>query len=172
MTFDPGPLADASRRPDGDRWTLVFIRSLRHPPEKVWAALTAKDALARWAPFEAARDLDATGDVTLTMIDGAHREDMTANVITVDRPRLLEYTWGADLLRWQLTPTTDGTRLTLSHTMDDRDFASKVAAGWHLCLLVASRWLDGAPIGPIRGHDAMNFGWQELADAYEKEFDD
>jgi hypothetical protein len=42
----------------------------------------------------------------------------------------------------------------------------KVAAGWHLCLDVAERLLDGRPIGPIRGEDARNHGWEELHDAY------
>jgi hypothetical protein len=42
----------------------------------------------------------------------------------------------------------------------------KVAAGWHLCLLVAEHLLDGQPIGPIRGTDARNYGWDELHDAY------
>jgi hypothetical protein len=39
-------------------------------------------------------------------------------------------------------------------------------AGWHLCLDVAERLLDGQPVEPIRGQDAMNQGWQELHDAY------
>ena len=42
----------------------------------------------------------------------------------------------------------------------------KVAAGWHLCLVVAERLLDGQPIEPIRGEDAMNYGWEDLRDAY------
>jgi hypothetical protein len=46
-----------------------------------------------------------------------------------------------------------------------------VAAGWHLCLDVAERMLDGEPIGPIRGQDAMNHGWQELHDAYAERLD-
>ena len=38
--FEPGPLADiACERADEDRWTLVFVRDLRHPPAKVWTAL-------------------------------------------------------------------------------------------------------------------------------------
>lgn len=35
-TFDPGPLAEVEYRADGDRWTLVFVRTLHHPPEQVW----------------------------------------------------------------------------------------------------------------------------------------
>jgi hypothetical protein len=42
----------------------------------------------------------------------------------------------------------------------------KVAAGWHLCLLVAERLLAGSPMPPIRGQDALNYGWSALADAY------
>jgi hypothetical protein len=33
---------------------------------------------------------------------------------------------------------------------------------------VAEHLLDGDPIGPIRGQDAMDHGWQELHDAYLK----
>jgi hypothetical protein len=46
--------------------------------------------------------------------------------------------------------------------------AAKAAAGWHLCLLVADRLLGGAPIGPIRGRNAMNFGWEDLRAAYDE----
>jgi hypothetical protein len=40
------------------------------------------------------------------------------------------------------------------------------AAGWHLCLRVAEHLLDGDPIPPIRGSQALEYGWQELHDAY------
>jgi uncharacterized protein YndB with AHSA1/START domain len=66
-------------------------------------------------------------------------------------PALLEYTWGTDLLRWKLAAIDSGTRLTLRHRVEDREWAPKVAAGWHLCLAVAEHLLDGQPIGPIRG---------------------
>jgi Activator of Hsp90 ATPase homolog 1-like protein len=87
-------------------------------------------------------------------------------VTRADPPTVLEYAWGKDLLRWQLSPTEQGTRLTLEHTVEDRDLVPKVAAGWHICLVVAERLLDGAPIGPIRGEDARNYGWDELNEAY------
>jgi hypothetical protein len=56
--------------------------------------------------------------------------------------------------------------LTLQHTLDDHDMLAKVAAGWHIYLVVAERLLAGDPIGPIRGAEAKNFGWEELRDAY------
>ncbi len=107
-------LADVSAHPAGDgRWTLVFTRDLRHPPEKVWAALTEPGRLKEWAPFEPSRDLGEPGDATLVM-DGAGTDE---TVTKADRPHLLEYTWGGDLLRWELEPTETGTRLRLSHTI-------------------------------------------------------
>ena len=166
MTFEPSPLAEVDCRASDDRWTLAFVRDLRHPPAKVWSALTDPAQLNEWAPFIADRDLGTIGDATLTMIDGETTVDMPASVRRVEPPHLLEYSWGTDVLRWELTATGNGTRLTLSHTLDDRDWLPKVAAGWHLCLDVAERLLDGTPIGPIRGNDAKNYGWDELHDSY------
>jgi uncharacterized protein YndB with AHSA1/START domain len=164
--FEPGPLAEVDCQASQDRWTLVFVRDLHHSPEKVWAALTNPAQLREWAPFIADRDLSSTGDATLTMIDGATAEDLPASVSRAEPPTLLEYAWGADLLRWELTATDPGTRLTLRHTVQSRDWVPKVAAGWHLCLVVAEHLLDGQPIGPIRGEDARDYGWEQLHDAY------
>jgi uncharacterized protein YndB with AHSA1/START domain len=165
-TFQPSAPGAAEYRADGDRWTLVYVRVLRHPPERVWEALTEPDQVAEWAPYTASRDLGRTGDATLTMLDGDDAQELSAHVTRAERPRLLEYSWGDDLLRWELVPEGVGTRLTLRHTLADRDWLPKVAAGWHLCLDVAERLLDGTPVGPIRGRDAMNHGWQQLHDAY------
>jgi uncharacterized protein YndB with AHSA1/START domain len=146
-------LSDARVVPDGDAWTLIFIRDLRHPPEAVWAALTDPDELDRWAPFAASRDLGTTGPATLTMVDGDRRDDLPGEVRRVQPPVLLEYTWGDDLLRWELAKTGDGTRLTLRHTVADRD-VSPFAAGWHICLDRMELRLGGADSGGAwRGGD-------------------
>jgi len=165
-TFEPSRLADVDCRASADRWTLVFVRSLRHSPDRVWAALTEPAQLNEWAPYTASRDLGTPGEATLTMIDGDVAEDVGATVTRADPPALLEYTWGTDRLRWELAPTAEGTRLTLLHTITDRDWVPKVAAGWHLCLDVAERLLDGRPVGPIRGSEALSFGWARLNEAY------
>lgn len=165
-TFQPSPPTDVDCVADGDRWTLVFVRDLRHAPEKVWAALTEPGQLAEWAPYISDRDLGSPGDATLTMIDGDVAQPMAVSVRRAERPTLLEYTWGTDLLRWELAGTDSGTRLTLRHTVADQDFVPKVAAGWHICLDVAEHLLDGQPIGPIRGAEARDYGWEALNAAY------
>jgi uncharacterized protein YndB with AHSA1/START domain len=165
--FEPGPLAEVEYRTNGTRATLVFVRQLHHPPTKVWAALTDPALLRQWAPFAADRNLGDVGEATLSMID---EQDATlpARVTRSEPPTLLEYTWGDDVLRWQLDATEEGTRLTLHHTTDDPTMIPKAAAGWHICLVVAEGLLDGHPIGPIVGEEAMQYGWQDLHDSYAK----
>jgi uncharacterized protein YndB with AHSA1/START domain len=165
-TFAPSPLADVECLAGEHGWTLVFVRDLRHPPEKVWAALTDPAQLREWAPFTADRKLGEVGEATLTMTDGETEEDLPTVVSRAESPTVLEYTWGGDLLRWELASTAPGTRLTLRHTVEERELIPKVSAGWHICLDVAERLLDGNPVGPIAGEEALNHGWQELHDAY------
>ena len=165
-SFSPSPLAEVTYTAADGRWTLAFVRELAHPPEKVWAALTDPEQLREWAPFLADRNLASPGEAMLTMVDGDKAEDLPASVIHAEAPRLLEYSWADDLLRWELEPTGGGTRLTLFHTLEDQDGLPKAAAGWHLCLDVAARLLDGDPVVPIRGEEAREYGWEPLHDHY------
>jgi uncharacterized protein YndB with AHSA1/START domain len=169
-TYHPGPLAQAGYEAAEGGWTLVFTRDLRHPPGKVWAALTEPGQLAAWAPYTADRDLARPGAVTLRMFDDDRTEDMASEVVRAEPPVLLEHTFGPDLLRWELEGTGTGTRLTLRHRVEDRDWLPKVAAGWHICLDVAERLLDGNPIPPIRGAAAADFGWSDLNARYAQSF--
>src|SRR5262249_30581024 len=38
--YAPGPATGAQVRKDGEKWTLILVRELRHSPERVWQALT------------------------------------------------------------------------------------------------------------------------------------
>jgi uncharacterized protein YndB with AHSA1/START domain len=165
--FKPSPLAQVQVRREGKRYTLVFVRELRHAPELVWRALTDPVELRQWAPFDADHDLATLGSATLSMVapDGSTLA-LPGVVQVAEPPRLLEYTWDHDLLRWELEATASGTRLTLLHTMDDREWLPKTTAGWHICLDVAELYLAGTPIGRIVGEDAKKLGWEELNAAY------
>ena len=165
--YKPGPLADASaEQGEGDRWTLVFIRDFRHSREKVWGALVEPGQLREWAPFVPDRDLGGAGPATFTMLGGEKAESSPGEVLRAEPPALLIYDWGGDLMRWELEPTGQGTRLTLRHTVRDRTWMPMVAAGWHICLDVAELLLDGTPIGSIVADEAKEFGWDDLRDGY------
>src|SRR6202167_1739967 len=55
--YTPGPAAGAEVRKDGEKWTLMLVRDLPHPPPKVWQALTDPAQIREWAPFDADRSL-------------------------------------------------------------------------------------------------------------------
>jgi len=169
--YTPGPASVARVRQDGEKWTLILVRELRHPPEKVWQALTDPAQLREWAPFDAAGSLGTVGTrVQLTTV-GAPTPHVTETTVTrADAPKVLEYNWGGFDMRWQLEAVGGGTRLTL-WTNIDRRFISMGAAGWHICLDVLDHLLRGTPIGRIVGPEAMKFaGWQRLNAEYAKQF--
>jgi uncharacterized protein YndB with AHSA1/START domain len=169
--YAPGPASGAQVEKDGENWILVLVRELRHPPEKVWQALTDPSHLREWAPFEADKNLGAAGTtVKLTTVGTPTPQISEITVARADAPKLLEYNWGGNDIRWKLEALGEGTRLTLWHNIDRR-FISMGAAGWHICLDVLERLLAGKPIGRIVGADAMNFGgWQRLNAEYAKQF--
>ena len=167
-TYEPGPATGAEVRKEGETWTLILVRDLRHAPAKVWAALTDPAQIAEWAPFDADRDLGTPGPVKLSTV-GTPQVDAGA-VKRAEAPRLLEYTWGGGDLRWELEPLGTGTRLKLSHNIDRR-FVSWGAAGWHICFDVLDAQLAGEPIGRLVGPATMQFpGWQRLVGEYAQQF--
>jgi len=91
-------------------------------------------------------------------------------VIRDEAQNVLEYTWGANDMRWELEALGAGTRLTLWASIDRR-YIAMGAAGWHICLDVMDRLLAGQPVGRIVGPEAMTFdGWQRLNAEYAKQF--
>jgi len=168
--YVPGPASGAQVRKDGEQWTLIVVRELRHPPEKVWTALTAPASLREWAPFDADANLGTTGStVKLTAIGAPTLQVSETRVTRADAPKVLEYNWGSQNLRWELEPSGGGTRLTLWHNIDRR-FISMGAAGWHICLDVLDHLIDGSPIGRIVAGEAMKFGWPRLNAEYAEQF--
>jgi uncharacterized protein YndB with AHSA1/START domain len=156
-------------RKDGEKWTLVVVRELRHPPEKVWAALTDPAQLREWAPFDADRSLGAVGTVKLTTVGAPTPQVSETRVTRAEAPTLLEYKWGDNDMRWQLEPLGKGTRLTLWHNIDRR-YISMGAAGWHICIDVLDHLIAGDPLGRIVGAEAMKFEWPRLNGEYAKQF--
>lgn len=163
--YTPGPATGAQvQKKEGEKWTLILVRELRHSPEKVWEALTDPAHLREWAPFDVDAGLGTVGTVNLTWIGTPQASE--TKVTRADAPKVLEY----DDTRWELEDTGTGTRLKLWHNIDRR-FISWGAAGWHICFDVLDRLLAGTPIGRTVGPDVMRFeGWQRLVAEYAKQF--
>jgi uncharacterized protein YndB with AHSA1/START domain len=169
--YTPGPASGARIQKDGEKWTLVLVRQLRHPPARVWEALTDPAHLREWAPFDADGSLGTTGaKVKLTTV-GAPKLNVTETTVTrADVAKTLVYNWGGNDMRWELESSGGGTRLTL-WTVIPRAYIAMGAAGWHVCFDVLDHLLDEKPIGRIVGPEAMQFeGWQRLHSEYAKQF--
>ena len=168
--YSPGNAHGAQAQIEGEKWTLVIIRDLRHAPEKVWEALTEPGHLREWAPFDADSSLAQAGtSVRLTVVGGPTPRSTEERVIRADPARLLEYTWGGRGMRWELEAMGSGTRLTLWANIEGQ-FIAMGASGWHVCLDVLDRLLVGKPIGRIVGGEAMRLeGWQGLLAEYARQ---
>lgn len=141
----PGPNGRLEER-DGSL-LLSFERILRHPPERIWRALTDPTEQFGWHPTPARFELEVGGRVEY--LEGGFRAEIDDGEVTACRPpRLLAYTWPVDdagpvYLRWELAPHDDGCLLTLVQSFDDRELAPDYSAGWHICLDAFGELVDG-----------------------------
>ena len=169
--YSPGPAFGAEVQKNGERWTLALVRTLKHPPERVWEALTDPAHLREWAPFDADRNMGTAGNaVMLTTVDAPSPQVAETRITRAEPPKRLEYNWGGHDLRWELQAVGGGTRLTLWTTIP-KNFIAMGAAGWHICFDVLGHLLDGAPIGRRVGMTLMKFeGWNRLHAEYATQF--
>jgi uncharacterized protein YndB with AHSA1/START domain len=117
----------------GREHVLRFERFYPHPREEVWAALVEPERLAHW--FPAAIVGERRAGASLKFVFGGDEGPALDGLLRVfDPPRLLEYTWDTDVLRWELTPAPGGCTLVFSTTVAQRSNAPRDATGWEGCL--------------------------------------
>jgi uncharacterized protein YndB with AHSA1/START domain len=171
----------------GQRHTLRFERTLRHSAEKVWLALTEDGELSHWFParIAGARALGAKlrfvfpeqeskGESEMSDVQSKAQDEhleahgdagMEGEVTVFDPPRIFEFTWHTELLRFELEPVNGGTRLVFTHTFDEEPTAARNATGWDVCFEALERRLNGEP--PVE-HDVAHFDalFAEYAEAF------
>jgi uncharacterized protein YndB with AHSA1/START domain len=126
------------------RWRLRFVRRLAHPPEKVWRALVEPEHVSAWFPADIVGER-AAGAVLQFPFRENEGPTEEGRLLTFDPPALLEFTWAAETLRFELEPDGDGCVLTFLNTFDELGKAARDAAGWHSCLDILAAHLDGTP---------------------------
>jgi uncharacterized protein YndB with AHSA1/START domain len=147
------------------RWQLSFTRELRHPPEKVWRALTEPEHLAAWFPTDIEGERAAGATLRFVFRNG-EGPTIDGEMLTYDPPSLLEFRWGNDeTLRFELQPNGDGTLLTFVNTFDELGKAARDAAGWHVCLDALESDLDGE-----KPTWAPHERWQQVHQSYVERF--
>ncbi len=141
---------------EGEHATLVFERTLAHPPEAIWAALTEPEQLRHWFTATLAR-IDGRPGGSIEMVAGPAQIRSTGRILTWDPPRVLEYEWNAaprpelpsgeaSVVRWELSRDGAATRLRLVHRRLTRRTAMGFAPGLHAFLDRLAAQLDGAPL--------------------------
>ncbi|TXK40908.1 SRPBCC domain-containing protein [Nonomuraea sp. C10] len=104
---------------DSDAIERVVV--LRHPVERVWAALTTAEGLSRWFGSVAEIDLRPGGRAFFRWDDLG--DESVATIVVVDPPRRFAFRWAIEglpeddtprtLVDFTLEPIPDGTRLRL-----------------------------------------------------------
>lgn len=140
-----------SLRTEDGRAALRIERSLAHPPEKVWRALTEPSHLNQWFPFDVEPELVVGG--TVRFADKAGGPPTSGMITDLEPMRLIAYSWGDDHLRWELLPADGGCTLVLTHTVADRYGCASFATGWHACIDALEQVLAERPVEMSRDMD-------------------
>jgi uncharacterized protein YndB with AHSA1/START domain len=116
-----------------DRDAVISEIEIAAPPDGVFQALITRDQALQWGAnekFQMTRwEMDARpgGSWRFTSLETASsREyDHHGKIVEIEPPRVLAYTWLANfhedpthptLVRWELTPTSAGTRVKVTHS--------------------------------------------------------
>lgn len=145
------------------RPALRFERSFSQPVDRVWRAVSDPDEMGRWFPARVTSDMRPGGAMSFEFED-PDAPPTTGEVTELDPPRLLEFKWGDELLRFELGPEGEGSRLVFIHFISEREQAARDAAGWDMCLRELGRHVAGEPAS------APGIGvtpeWRRLYDKY------
>jgi len=122
-------------------YDIVLERTYPHSPDHVWRALTESAALAEWLmPNDFEPRVGHKFQFRAKPMPG-WRGFVECEVIEVEAPRRLVYTWLGDadwqaptIVRWTLEPVGDDTLLRLEHTnLRDpwgRELQAMLSQGW------------------------------------------
>jgi len=154
-------MTEARLLTDRPRPAVRLERHLADPPDVVWRALTEREQLRSWFPCDvivSGGRWEIGAGLTFPFPPGTLDLTLTGEVLEVDEPNVLEFTWGDDTLRFELAADGEGTRLVLIDELPS-DSAARNAAGWERCL------------DRLEGVEPDANGWQPLYDRYAAAFE-
>jgi uncharacterized protein YndB with AHSA1/START domain len=133
--------ADGVIRRTGDTYEIVFVRRLKKPVEKVWAALTVPERIADWfTDMRFIPELRLGARVELRFPDDDPPYEMTnGEVVALEPMQLLAWTWPEpghpdSVVRCELAADGEGCVLTFSQIGMGVKYLTGTAAGWHVFL--------------------------------------
>lgn len=125
-------------------YTARFERHLKYSMEEVWSWLTDNEKLAKWFHELRVGELRQGGHMKFDMQDGTFEK---LPIYELQMYSVLEFSWWADTVRFELFPEVDGSKLLLIEKIAEiTDHTPKDLAGWHVCLDVIEALMDGRTI--------------------------
>ena len=148
--YAPGAASGAEVRKDGEKWTLVLVRDLPHPPAKVWKALTDPEHLREWAPFDSDRNLGTVGTAKLTTVGAPTPHVSETQVKRADAPKVLEFNWGdrTSAGSWSRWEAARGSRSGTTSTVDSSRWAPRAGTSASTC------WSGFSPVSRLDASSA------------------
>src|SRR5438034_5496688 len=124
-----------------DHAILRYERTLNHPVERVWAAITDPAEIEAWWG-RATVDLRPGREMRVEWLNGD--VVMPATITELDPPHVLEIEGAPHgRLRFELRPDGDATLLTfVARSQLPGEYRSKVLAGWHFHLDALEDFVD------------------------------
>lgn len=138
--------------------TLLFERRLAHPPQDVWDAITSPEHLQRWYMTKAIIDGRPGGSIEFW--SGAGKVHVKGRILVWDPPRVFEHERVIEptpemplsersLMRWELEPDGEGTRLRLTHSRLAPAMATQIAPATHALLDRLEDEVAGRPLADM-----------------------
>jgi uncharacterized protein YndB with AHSA1/START domain len=124
-------MSDATLQTGNARPSVRLERQLSKPPAVVWRAITEPEEQRAWFPGTIVTDAWKVG-AELTFRD--RLTTFTGTVLELDEPHRLVFTWGADTLHFELTPSASGGTVLVLIDELPAETAARNAAGWDVCL--------------------------------------
>jgi uncharacterized protein YndB with AHSA1/START domain len=130
------------------RFVLNYEHELPHPIERVWWALTDRDALAQWFMETDMRAEQGAVFKIRGEPEGAWRGWTDCEILEIEQYRRLVWAFepddegGSTTVTFTLSPTEDGTLLTLRHEGSGRPrIIGQLGQGWPAFLERLGDWL-------------------------------
>jgi uncharacterized protein YndB with AHSA1/START domain len=143
-----------------------FERTFPHPVGEVWDAITDPARLAQWFPTTVEFEELRVGATIAFRFEEDRFPPMSGAFREVLAPRRLSFTWGDDVLTFELSERDRGAacRLAFSVVLDSADKAARDAAGWDDCLDM----LDTVVSGETPARRSQPESWQARYDEYKR----
>ncbi|WP_445478698.1 SRPBCC family protein [Lysinibacillus irui] len=133
----------ATIKKQSDCHVVTYKRPLPHSVDAVWKVITTNENLQKWMSNLEIIDLRQDGKMHFNMNDGTGTYEEIA-ITNYAEQQVLEFEWGQDRVRFELSPTDNGSLLLLIETVQDlTDHTPKDLAGWHICLDLLTDLLNG-----------------------------